>query len=241
MKSLIYEIEKEVTSIDTDFNLDIKLSSLFLYFQEVSSLHSEVLKVGKKETIDKNLHWVITRFSVDVLTLPRYGDKVKVKTYPGGNNGVFFFRHFLITDMKNNVLVRANSTWLVIDGATHMVKRDPFNGFKVPIYQMKDELPNPDKVVGEATNYIYSKKIRYSDIDLNTHLNNTRYIELIQDAFNLDFYRQNRIRNILINYNVEFKADDEVKVYSNSFNPYLVSGKKEDKEHFIAKLEFVKR
>ena len=237
----LFVLEKEVTSVDTDFNLDIKLSSLFLYFQEVSSLHSEVLGVGKKETIDKNLHWVISRFIVDIINLPRYGDKLKVKTYPGKNNDLFFFRHYIITDMKDKVLVRANSIWLIVDGSTHQIKRKPFGNYSFPVASIEGELDNPPKVEGTAINYVYSKRVRYSDIDLNTHLNNTRYIELIQDTFSLDFYKEHKIKSILINYNMEFKAGDEVRVYVSDSNPYIISGKKDDKEHFVASLDFVKR
>ena len=241
MEELIFTLNKEVTSVDTDFNLDVKLSTLFSYFQEVSSLHSEVLGVGKGETIDKNMNWIIARFLVEINRMPRYGDKVKIKTYPGSNNKLFFYRHYLITDMKDNVMVRANSVWLVVDATTHQLKRDPFAGYSLPIMKLDDELPNPDKVEGIAVNYLYSRKVRYSDIDLNSHLNNIRYIELIQDSFDLEFYKANRIKSILINYNTEFKAGDEVKVYGSDSNPYIISGKKEDKEHFLAKLDFVKR
>ena len=241
MEELIYSLEKEVTSNDVDFNLDLKLSSLFFYFQEVSSIHSEILGVGKKETIDKNLHWVITRFNVEVDKLPRYGERVKIKTYPGSNNGLFFYRHYQITDMKDNVLVRANSVWLVIDARTHQMKKNPFGEISFPIYAMEDELPNPSKVVGDANNFLYKRKVRYSDIDLNSHLNNTRYIELIQDSFDLDFYSRNKIQKVSINYNQEFVAGDEVSIYRNDDNPYIVSGRKDNKEHFIASLTFTKR
>lgn len=237
----MFSLDKEVTSVDTDFNLDVKLSTLFMYFQEVSSLHSELLGVGKGETIDKNLHWVISRFLVEVDRLPRYGDKIKIKTYPGNNNGLFFYRHYLITDMKDNVMVKANSIWLIVDGLTHQIKRNPFNGYLLPIYHLEGELANPDKVVEVASDYLYTRKVRYSDIDLNSHFNNTRYIELIQDSFDLDFYRCHKIKSIIINYNHEFKANDEVKIYGSSSNPYIISGRKDDKDHFVAKLEFIKR
>ena len=238
MNDNIFVLEKEVTSVDTDFNLDVKLSTLFLYFQEVSSLHSEVLGVGKGETIDKNLHWVISRFNVEINKLPRYGDKIKIKTYPGKDNKLFFYRHYQITDLKDNVLVKACSIWLIVDGLTHQIKRDPFNGYSLPQVSLEGELEAPAKINEAATDYLYSRKIRYSDIDLNSHLNNTRYIELIQDSFDLSFYKEHKIKSILINYNQEFKAGDEVSIYISSSSPYIVSGRKDNKDHFVASLEF---
>lgn len=240
MDKNVYVLDKEVTSVDTDFNLDVKLSSLFLYFQEASSLASEELHIGKKETIDKDLHWVISRFNVEISRLPKYGDRLKVITYPGDNNKVFFYRHFMIKDINDNVLVRANSVWLIVDGKTRQVKRDPFMGRELPSIHLEEELEVPSKINQTASIPLYTKTIRYSDIDLNTHLNNTRYIELIQDAFDLEFYKTHKIKSFNINYNAEFKVGDEVSVYTSNSNPVIVSGRKDDKEHFVASLEFKK-
>lgn len=236
-----YIITKTITSVDVDYKLEVKLSSLFLFFQEVSALQAEVLHIGNAATIDKGLHWVITRFEVEVIRMPIDNEVINVSTYPGESNGLFFYRHYRITDKKGNLLVKAASVWVVIDANTHQVKRDPFNGMKLPIEHYKDELAIPGKVVTSDMEYIYSRVVKYSDIDLNTHLNNTRYIEFISDSFPLSFYNEYKIKNILINYNAEFVVDDEIKIYRSSSNPYIVSGRKDDKDHFLAKLEFCKR
>ena len=240
MQDNVFEYEKEITSIDVDFNLDMKLSSLFIYFQEIACLHAEKLGVGNDATIEKDLHWIITRFNLEINRMPKYGDKVIFKTYPGNNNNFFYYRHFIVADKKDNVLVKANSVWAVIDGKTRQVKRDPFNGYSLPICSLEGELDNPGKIRETATDYLFTKKIRYSDIDLNTHLNNTRYIELIQDAFDLEFYKTHKIKSFSINYNAEFKVGDEVSIYTSNSNPVIVSGRKDDKEHFVASLEFKK-
>ena len=232
---------REITSVDTDINLETKLSNLFLMFQEVSSRHSEMLGIGKADTIDKGLRWVITRFEVEIIKMPKYGDVVNVLTYPGESNPLFFYRHFVIEDKKHNVLVRASSVWAIINAATHQVVKDPFHGKSLPKEHRDDELAIPSKIEGDASEFIYKTTIRYSDIDLNSHLNNTRYIELIQNAFDLSFYKENVIERININYLAELKEGDEVSVYSNNENPCIIIGKKDNKNHFVAKLTYKKR
>ena len=236
-----YIITKTITSVDVDYKLEVKLSSLFLFFQEVSALQAEILHIGNDATIDKGLHWVITRFAVDITRMPVDNEVIKVSTYPADNNGLFFYRHYRIYDKNNNVIVKATSVWVVIDAKTHQLKKDPFNGLILPAEHYDDELPLPGKVNVTDMEYIYTRKVRYSDIDLNTHLNNTRYIEFISDSFPLSFYDEYKIKNILINYNAEFVVDDEIKIYRSTINPYIISGRKEDKDHFLAKLEFIKR
>ncbi len=240
MDKNVYIINKEITSVEVDFNLDTKLSNIFLFFQEVSSIQSEVFHIGKADTLDKDLHWVITRFNVEITRLPKYGEHIKVLTYPGSSNILFFNRHYRILDEKDNVLVKASSIWCVIDDKTHMVKKDPFNGLKLPVVNMEDELPLPNKVTYKEGKLEYKKTIRYSDIDLNNHLNNTRYIELIQDAFDIDFYKSHKLTTLTINYLSELKLNDEVSIYKDEDEEITIRGSKEDKDHFLCSLKFIK-
>ena len=240
MKHFLKE-DREITSVDTDLNLETKLSNLFLMFQEVSSRDSEKLGIGKADTIDKGLRWVITRFEVEIINMPKYGDNVSVITYPGDNNPLFFYRHFVIEDKKHNVLVRASSVWAVINANTHQVVKDPFHGKILIKEHLDDELPVPSKIEGDAQEFIYKTTIRYSDIDLNSHLNNTRYIELIQNAFDLSFYQENIIERININYLAELRAGDTVEIYSNKANPCIIVGRKDDKNHFVSKITYKNR
>ena len=241
MDKNVYIINKEITSVEVDFNLDTKLSNIFLFFQEVSSIQSEVFHIGKADTLDKDLHWVITRFNVEITRLPKYGEHIKVLTYPGSSNVLFFNRHYRILDEKDNVLVKASSIWCVIDDKTHMVKKDPFNGLKLPVLSMEDELPLPNKITYKEGNLIYKKTIKYSDIDLNSHLNNTRYIELIQDAFDIDFYKSHKLVNLTINYLAELKLNDEVSIYKDEGEEITIRGSKEDKDHFLCSLKFINK
>ena len=234
----LFALEKEITSVEIDFKLDTKLSYLFLFFQEIASRHSDILGCGRSATTEKGLHWVITRFSVDIIKAPRYGDKVIVKTYPGDNNVSFFYRYFLIEDLKGNVLVKASSVWLVLDAKTGMIKKKPFGELEVPMCHLEDELPLPNKVDVVDGELLYKKIVRYSDVDLNNHLNNTRYIELIQDAFDEDYLKDHQIKSITINYVAEIKEKDEVEIYKSTSNPYVIIGKVNSKVHFVAELLF---
>ena len=82
--------------------------------------------------------------------------------------------------------------------------------------------------------------MRYSDCDLNGHVNNTRYIEMISDIFPLDFYRSHLITRLDINYVNELHDGDEVNVYLSSDNTY-VEGRVNDKVSFVAKIYFKNR
>lgn len=55
----------------------------------------------------------------------------------------------------------------------------------------------------------------YSAVDIVGHVNNSRYVEWICDAFPLEFFRQRKLDWMQINYNHEILPGEEVSVLSN--------------------------
>ena len=69
-----------------------------------------------------------------------------------------------------------------------------------------------------------TRKVRYSDVDLNGHLNNTKYIDYILDVHDSEFYKKNRISHFVINYDKELMDNNLFNLYSNSSNPEYIKG-----------------
>ena len=105
----------------------------------------------------------------------------------------------------------------------------------------KDDLSLPEKVIDDAQELVDVRKVRYTEIDLNGHLNNTQYIEYILDTHEPVFYKDHRISAINITYEKEIKSGHEVKLYSDKGNPETVRGNVEGAPHFIAKLTYEHR
>ena len=226
--------------IDTGFvdkNKRLSLSRLFLMFQECAEAHAEVLGIGRSQTTDVGRKWIITRYGVKFNALPKYGDTVKVTTYPSKNNPFFFYRHFYVEDMKGNILITAVSIWAVLDAKTNKIVTNPF-GKTTPEESRPFELPLPSKIEEDALNKIKEHKIEYSDIDLNGHLNNTRYIELIQNLHNSSFYKDHIYDTFCINYFSEIKEDEIVSLYLDTTDKEVIKGSVNDHDCFKATITY---
>lgn len=202
-------------NVDTGFvdaNKRLSLSKLFLMFQEVAEAHADTLDIGKAQTTDKGRKWIITRYSVKFNKLPNYGDKVRMYTYPLKNNPFFFYRNFYLEDEKGELLVIASSVWAVLDASTNKIVANPF-GKLLPEENMDFELPAPIKIEEDAINGVKTHHVEYSDIDLNGHLNNTRYIELIQNLHDSNFYKEYVFDTFVVNYFSEIKEKEDVTLY----------------------------
>ena len=220
--------------IDTaliDKNKRLRLSNLFVIFQEMAEAHGETIGTGKAATTDVGLKWIITRHSAKIERLPTYGEKVEVYTYPGKNNPYFFYRYFFIKDEKGNIIIRATSIWAIVDAKTNKLVYDPFKR-KLPEESFDFELPIPAKINEDINDKVDEYHVRYSDIDLNGHVNNSRYLEMIQNLHDSAFYKEHEIDSILINYFAELKENDDVILYSNNSNPEIIKGTSKDKDSF---------
>ena len=226
---------------DVDSNLELKLSALFVMMQDVATEHAEILGIGKSMTIDRGLFWVITRYSVSIIKNPKYLEEITVVTYPGDDKKFIFPRYFHIENSKGDILIRTSSTWCILKKADRSISLDPFNGKITPPEHQEGEEPLPSKVMPKEKTLIERRAVRYSEIDLNGHLNNTKYIDYLLDMHTPEFYKHNFVSHIVINYEKEILGGDVVDLYSNSNNPEYINGMVKDKIIFEAEVEYSKR
>ena len=220
----MYKKNYYIGSNDVDQFLELKLPSFFKMMQDAATEHAEEFNIGKANTIDKGLYWVITRIEIEIIEMPKYLQTVTMKTYPGDDMRFIFPRYFQLEDEKGRVLIKASSTWMVLSHETHRICLNPFPGFKSPTEHLEGEQPLPAKCETGEYQLVETRKVRYSDIDLNGHLNNTKYIDYIVDIHDSDFYKKNRIKHFLINYEKELKDNNQLSIFSNNSNPEYIKG-----------------
>ena len=219
-----------------DASTHLKLVSFFLLFQDIANRNSDSLGVGKEKTTDVGWDWIITRVTVEFYRPVNLCEYVDLYTYPAGAKaGCIFTRNAGVRDKDGKLVVNLTSLWSVMDNKTrHIVMKPGFEAFNE---DLGEGLPMPERIPQEVTSFAFKRKIRYSDCDLNGHLNNTRYVEAIVDTNPLAFYMKHYVSKITINFLNEVYDGDELEIYSNVDNTYI-EGRVGDKVSFAAKLEY---
>ena len=234
----MYSKEFYIESSDVDSSLDLKLSSLMRMMQDVATEHAEKLKLGKKETIDVGKYWVISRYSISIEQMPKYTDTIKISTYPGEDNKFIYPRNFFVENKKGEKIIKASSLWLVLSKDSHRPILNPFPNTILKPEQYKDEEPRPNKIEAKNAYFLEERKVRYSDIDLNGHLNNTKYIEYVMDLRDSGYYKEHEIKKITINYEKELMDGQSIKLYSSGTNPEYIVGKRDEENIFEINIEY---
>ena len=227
-----------IGSNDIGPNFELRLSSFFKIMQDVIMHDSDEREIGYSILTKKNLIWVVTRMELEINRMPKYEEDVVAITYPGKNMKVFYPRHFRLETKDGEVLAKLSSIWVLLDATTRRpVLYNPFEK-EVPELSLPDELPLPSKIEVIDGPLVEQRKIHYSDVDLNNHLNNTRYIEILSDIHDSSFYNEHRVKRVQLNYIKEIKEGTFVEVLATKDNPECVQIKSDNQLDFVALVEY---
>lgn len=213
-----YEELKLVNAYDVDLNNKLKLNALFNYLQETASNHADKLKLGFSDLIVQDLGWVLSWAKVEISSFPGFGETIKVKTWPKCRYKLYSMRDFIVTGEKENILFKVSTAWLMINVKTKRIF-DTRSLIQQIYYQEDQEAVNdlPEKMtIGTEKTNLFVKKIRYTDLDINQHVNNTKYIELVLDSFSPEYHRKHNLQSLTISFNSECFYDDEIEIRSSS-------------------------
>ncbi|MFP4240777.1 MAG: acyl-[acyl-carrier-protein] thioesterase [Chitinispirillaceae bacterium] len=204
-----------VRSYDVDIKKRATLETIARYLQEAAWMHAENLNLGYDELGKDGLVWVLSRLSLKVHQFPRWADNVHVRTWPRGANGLMAMRDFEIFSSGGQLLASAGSAWIILDRKRGRPRRPDSHLSLIPVCPQKRAVPeDPSRVakLDECPEY-RSFSVQYCDIDMNGHVNNTRYIGWIMNLFSRRFHEQSSIHTLQVNYLAECGWNDEVGAY----------------------------
>lgn len=209
----------KIQGIDLDYKLKLKMSTLFNYLQDLSTEHSYELNVGRSRILEEHgVIWVLARIKVELLKHPGWGEELHVETWPDQPGKIEFERNYNIYDSNHDIVGKALSSWVLIDLNSRKLKRSSCINYEFPKVDkekpINDQLGNI-KPQGELTQ-VYKRAVRYSDIDLNHHLNNAKYVDYIMDCFSLDYHTKYFVKSIEVDYLREVLPSETIVFYKDS-------------------------
>jgi acyl-ACP thioesterase len=237
--------EFRIGSYNVDFQGKATLQSLLQFLEDIGWEHAGLLNLGFSDILKQNLMWVLVRFKIKIKKFPDLHDTVMVKTWAGDKDNLFWYRDYKISDKDNNELARATSTFIIINIKTRRPHRSD-DMFRVIIdveERSFEEKLGKLPIINDET-IRYQKRVNYSDLDLNDHVNNIKYVEWVLDSYPLQFFKENQVKTLEVNYLAEAHYQNTVVI--NSQMPDLthlhrVKRESDNKELFRARIEWKKR
>lgn len=237
----MYKEKFVVQKDEVDSFGEIRISKLMWHMQNVAGEHAIKLKIDRDILMKDNNIWVVVRYDMKINRLPKLKEKYVITTHPGETKGFMFPRFFQVYDKHGNLLVNISSTWVVVNFDTRRIILRPFKDIILPVEHDPNDLELPTKINEEATNLVCKRLTKESELDINIHINNTFYYDYILETHDIEFYKENKVSRILLNYEKEITHPSGIEIYSNKNNPEVIIGKVDGNPSFLAKVEFIKR
>ena len=185
---LTYQMNMKIPFDMADMNGHIKLPDVILLSLQVSGMQSIELGVSDKTILEEhNLVWIITDYDIEVVRLPRFAEEITIETEALSYNRLFCYRRFTIYDEEGRELIHMMATFVLMDRDSrkvHAVEPEI-----VAPYQSEFDKKLIRGPKYESLEEPFSKDyhVRFYDLDMNGHVNNSKYLDWIFEVMGADF------------------------------------------------------
>ena len=198
-----YEMKLMIESSHVDCFGRCKSAVLLYLAQEAAGRHSDQMGLTWEALADKNLFWAVIRTHVRVERLPRLHETVTVRTWPMPATRTAFPRAVVICDEKGAPLVHILSLWVLMDRQNRNLVLPGKSGIDVPGLLTGSEIAVPGSLMPLGGENTASRTVRFSELDRNGHMNNTRYLDWATDLLQAGFHKEHPVREFTVCYLAE--------------------------------------
>lgn len=160
--------------------------------------------------------WVLSRLAVEMEDMPRQYEEIGVKTWIESVYRLFTDRNFELIDKEGKTMGYVRSVWAMINMETRKpVDLLALHGENLSecVCERACPIDKPGRIKVTQETPIAEHLIKYSDIDINGHVNSIKYIEHILDLFSLDTYKEKQIKRFEMAYVTESYYGDTLFFY----------------------------
>jgi acyl-ACP thioesterase len=187
------------------------------FILHAATVHAQERGFGFDAMVQSNAAWVVSRLSIEMKEYPEHEQDLTVETWVESVDRFFTQRCFSFMNQKEEIIGYARSIWAAIDMQTRRPLEIPtWRPDLLDFVDSEKECPI-DKIAKipsiECIEPIMGYAVRYSDIDINKHMNSIKYIEHVINVFELAVFKQKIIRKFEIVYLQEGRFGDKLKLY----------------------------
>ena len=218
-----------------DFTGHLTMGVLGNHLLNCAGFHATDRGFGIATLNEENYTWVLSRLAIELDDMPYQYEDFSIQTWVENVYRLFTDRNFAILDKDGKKIGYARSVWAMINLNT----RKPadllaLHGGSIVDYIADEPCPidKPSRIKVTTQEVAATLTAKYSDIDINGHVNSIRYIEHILDLFPIELYQSKQIRRFEMAYVAESYYGDVLSFFQEEVDAdeYHVEIKKNDTE-----------
>ena len=196
----MYTTTFSVTTAHADRFGRCKPSGLLRFAQDAAGGHCLLLGTDWDSMAKKNYFWAVIRQKMEITRLPKTGETVTVKTWPMPTTRVAYPRATEGYDADGKLLFKVISIWVIMDITSRAMVLPGKSGIDVQGMTTGTELKAPVGLRGAEFTCQDTRRVCFSDLDENGHMNNTRYLDWLCDLLPSEFHREHPMKAVTICY-----------------------------------------
>ena len=207
---MVFEQTHTITDIHVDAFGRAKPAVLLYFAQEAAGGHCQLLGVDWDTLAQKDLFWAVIRQRVQVTRLPMRGETITVQTWPMPATRTAYPRATVGYDANGNELFRVMGLWVLMNLKTRAMVLPGKSGVEVPGILRGNELAAPTSLAPAPYENSVTRNVHYTLLDRNGHMNNTHYMNWLDDLLPAAFHQEHPVKDFTVCYQSEALENQEI-------------------------------
>lgn len=206
----IYRQSFQITDNCVDCFGRLRTSQILYFVQEVAGRHFDLISMDYDTLSEKGMLWAIIRQKVQITRLPMRSETITLETWPMPATRVAYPRSVIAYDAEGRELFRSISIWVLMDVNTRAMILPGKSGVMVPGTIRGMELAAPGSLSPKVLTNHRTRSVCFTDLDRNGHMNNTKYLDWIDDLLPSPFHEAHTPQEITVCYLSETREGQEL-------------------------------
>lgn len=214
----------------------LRPSSLLGIITDVSAEDMELSGAGVAKLMDRGYLWVVVKTYAEIQRMPFFSEPVQAVSHAGKPRHVLFPRFFTVYDGDGRAIIRSSSVWALMDMEKRCFVFPADAGVCLDGESLEDDIILPPAFLKQECTDSIPFTVPDSFTDINGHLNNARYLDIIEDC--LPDTGKGKLKRLNIEYSYEIPAGSSFDLsWRIDGNRRYVSGDS-GRQLFRAELEY---
>lgn len=210
---MIVDFEYQPVIEDFKKNGDMKLGSILKILENSGNKHSDRAGDAILESSNNGKTWVLTDWMIDIISYPKYGDKIVARTWSEPvNHSLICTRNFEMY-CNDKLAVIGTTKWILLDLTTNRpckITQEIIEKYQPEDKHTYEDSKLPRLAMPESFSRETPIAIRRLDIDFNDHVHNLTYLDYALEGLPQEVFDNRNFKKLRISYKMAVKAGESI-------------------------------
>ena len=216
---LFFPYSFNICTYDASLGNKLRHNCILKYQQQAGEEHLKYFNLDYNTMAKDDMAFIVTNTSICINRMPINDEIITLKTWNRGAKGAKFYRSYNWYSEDGELLIEGSTAFILMQLSTRKILRpDVFKSDMPYDFDEQNSALTPKKIKLPDENTMTlcgERKIKFSEIDANGHLNNSFYTDFVTDYIDMS---NKEIKKISIDFNGEAMQGDNIKIYSTEQN-----------------------